>query len=275
MPKVHPTAIVHPKAQLADDVEVGPYCVIESDVAVGAGTVLRESVVIRRFTTLGEGNFVDAFSVLGGEPQDLKFDHNCTTYLRIGDGNTFREGVTISRATGEGNSTVIGNKTYWMAGAHAGHNVTIADEVILVNGAAVGGYVTIGRRVILSNYVGIHQFCRIGELAMGQGHAAVTMHVPPYTIFFGASSLASLNLVGLQRAPYLTDEDRRQIKEAFRLLYRSKLKPAEALEKLDAIKDWGEAADKFRRFVRDALSAKKPYDRGLAPLVSHSRSRRP
>ncbi|MHC4983945.1 MAG: acyl-ACP--UDP-N-acetylglucosamine O-acyltransferase, partial [Planctomycetota bacterium] len=139
MPKVHPTAIVHDDAKLADDVEVGPHCVIESDVEIATGCRLREHVIVRRYTTVGMRNLIDAFCVLGGEPQDLKFDPATVSYLRIGDDNVFREGVTISRATGEGNVTVVGNKTYWMALTHAGHNTIIEDEAILINGAAVGG----------------------------------------------------------------------------------------------------------------------------------------
>lgn len=267
MPTIHPTAIVHPGARLADDVEVGPYCVIEPDVTIGPGCRLNSHVVIRQHTTLGCNNFVDCFCSLGGWPQDLKFDPKSVTYLKIGDHNVFREGVTISRATGEGNATVIGSKTYWMAQSHAGHNAVVEDEAILVNGAAVGGHATLGRRSILSGHVMIHQFCWVGELVMSRGHAGTSTHVPPYVMFADTNRVVGLNAVGLQRAPDLTDEDRRQIKEAFRLLYRSGLIPAKALERMDMCADWGQAADKFRQFIRRVLAAKEPYDRALCPAA--------
>ena len=267
MPRVHPTAIVDGEARLADDVVVGPHSVVEGGVQIGPGTVLREGVIVRRYTTLGAGNLVDAYAVLGGEPQDLKFDPATVSYLRIGDGNVFREGVTISRATGQGNETRVGNRTYWMAGAHAGHNATIEDGAILANGCAVGGHATVGAAAILSAHVGIHQFCWVGERIMSQGHAGVSTHVPPYVLISGEiNRVAGLNVVGLRRAPGFTDEDRRQIKEAFCLTYRAGMTTSQALERMDACKDWGAAAGRFREFIRRVLAAPKPFNRGLCPL---------
>jgi UDP-N-acetylglucosamine acyltransferase len=266
MPTVHPTAIVSPQARIADDVEIGPHCVVEEDVEIGPGTVLREGVVVRRYTSLGRGNRVDSHAVLGGEPQDLKFDSRTVSYLRIGDANVFREHVTISRATGEGNETRVGSGTYWMAGSHAGHNATVEDGVILVNNASVGGHAVVGAKTILSANVGVHQFCWVGERVMSQGQAGVAMHVPPYVLIAGISRVVGLNVVGLKRAADLSDEDRRQIKEAFRLTYRARLTPAEAMKRMDACTEWGAAAGKFREFVRKVLAARKPYSRGLAGL---------
>ncbi len=267
MSEIHPTAIIHQDAKLADDVEVGPGCVIESGVEIGSGSRLREHVAVRRYTTIGERNLIDAFCVLGGEPQDLKFDPATVSFLRIGDDNVFREGVTISRATGKGNATIVGNKTYWMAMSHAGHNATIEDEVILTNGCAVGGHATIGRRTIFSTHVSVHQFCWIGEGVMTQGYSGYSMHVPPFTLTgFGINQLVGLNKVGLRRNPDISDEDREQIKEAFRLLYRSKLSAEKALAEMDARDDGGTAAGKFRDFVRRALVAEPPFNRGICPL---------
>ena len=275
MPNIHPTAIVDKTARLGDDVEVGAYCIVEADVVIGAGSALRPHAMIRRHTTLGEGNSVDSFCVLGGEPQDHKFDPDTTSYLRIGDHNIFREGVTISRATGEGKATTVGSKTHWMAGSHAGHNAQIADEVILTNCAALAGHTVVGRRAILSARASVHQFCWIGEMVLLQGHAAVTMHVPPYTLaIIPINSVGGLNTVGLQRAPYVTREDRLQIKEAFKLTYRSKLPLAEALEKMGQCTDWGEGASKFRQFIRNVLEAEEPHNRGLCPLRPRGRANR-
>ena len=178
MPKVHPTASVHGDARIADDVEIGPYCIVERDVDIGPGCVLRDHVVVRRYTSMGENNFLDSFVALGGEPQDLKFDPDSVTYLRVGNHNVFREHVTISRATTEGGATVVGNRTYWMVGSHAGHDATIEDEVVLVNNAAVAGHATIHRKAILSANVLIHQFCWVGEMVMTEGAAGTRSHVP-------------------------------------------------------------------------------------------------
>ncbi|MFB3893525.1 MAG: acyl-ACP--UDP-N-acetylglucosamine O-acyltransferase [Phycisphaerae bacterium] len=270
MPRIHPTAIVNEAATLADDVEVGPYAIIEADVSIGPGTRIGEHAVIRRYTTLGAGNVIDAHVTLGGLPQDYKFVPLAKTYLRIGDGNTFREGVTISRATGEGNATVVGNRTYWMTASHAGHNAVIEDECVLVNGAAMAGHTVLGRGAILSAHVVIHQFCWVGERVMTQGLSGASMHIPPYSLTgFGINNLIGLNVVGMRRATDLTNEDRRQIKEAFRLLYRSGLTPAKALEKMDACEDWGAPAGRYRDFVRRVLTATKPYDRGVCHLRRH------
>jgi UDP-N-acetylglucosamine acyltransferase len=261
--------MVHPSAQLAEDVEIGPYCLIEADVQIGPGTVVRDHAVVRRYTSLGKGNFVDAFVVLGGEPQDLKFSPQTVSYLRIGDENVFREGVTISRATGEGNATIVGHRTYWMTGAHAGHNAVIGDQAILTNHCAVAGHVTLGPRVILSINAAVHQFCWIGELVMCQGNAGLSMHVPPYVMCAdGINHVIGLNVVGLRRAPDITELDRRQIRQAFELTYRRRLSRQQALEAMDAHTDWGKAADKFRQFVRKVFGAAKPYNRGLCTLGS-------
>jgi UDP-N-acetylglucosamine acyltransferase len=154
-----------------------------------------------------------------------------------------------------------------MAGSHAGHNAVVGDETILVNGAVLAGHVEVGRNVILSGHVGIHQFCWIGELVMVQGNAGLSMHVPPYMLAaMPLNRLVGLNVVGLRRAPYLCAEDRRQIKEAFRITYRSGRTPLQALEKMDSISDWGKAAGRFHEFIRKVLTAKAPYNRGLCPL---------
>jgi UDP-N-acetylglucosamine acyltransferase len=273
MAKIHPTAIVHPSARLADEVEVRPYAVIEADVQIGAGSVIGEYCVIRRYTQMGSGNMLDAHIVLGGLPQDLKFSPQTATYLRIGDNNIFREGVTISRATVPGGATTVGSRTYWMSGSHAGHDSTVEDEVILVNHSVVAGHATIGRKAILSAGVGVHQFCWVGQMVMTQGYAGISMHIPPYCMVeFGINHVHSLNSIGLRRRADFTDEDRRQIKEAFHLTYRAGLKPAEALARMDACKDWGKPAGEFRDFIRKVLDAKKPFRRGFAP-ISHGKGR--
>jgi UDP-N-acetylglucosamine acyltransferase len=250
-------------AEIEEGVEIGAHCMVEGSVRIGAGTVLRPNVVVRQYTTLGRGNYVDSFAVLGGLPQDLKFDPRTVSSLRIGEGNTFREGVTISRATGEGAQTRVGSRTYWMANSHAGHNATIEDEVMLVNGALVAGHATIGRRAIISGNATVHQFCWIGELVMTQGLAGMSTHVPPFVMVANINRVVGLNKIGLQRCPYLTELDREQIKDAFRLTYRSGLTPAQVVAELDRRADLGAPCTRYREFLRRVLSATKPYARGL------------
>ncbi|MCP4668472.1 MAG: acyl-ACP--UDP-N-acetylglucosamine O-acyltransferase [Deltaproteobacteria bacterium] len=273
MTRIHPTAIVDPTAKLSEGVELGAYAVVEADVEIGAGTVIRPHAVIRRYTTMGAGNFVDSFVSLGGDPQDFKFDAATISCLRIGDNNTFREGVTISRATGQGQVTTVGNHTYWMANSHAGHNCTIHDDAVLVNGVLVAGHCTIGRGVILSGNCSTHQFCWVGESTMFQGMAGAGMHVPPYVVCSGINNVIALNAIGLRRRPDISPEDRKQIKEAFQITYRSGMNAARALEEMDSRKGWGEAAGRFREFLRQVLKAENPYNRGLCPHLSRARVR--
>ena len=266
MPKIHPTATVHPTAVLSDDVEIGAYSIVEADVVIGPGTVLRDHTILRRYTTIGQNNIVDTHAVLGGVPQDLKFNPRTVSYLRVGDDNVFREGVTISRATGEGKATIVGNRTYWMTAAHAGHDAVVEDDAILVNGAALAGHAVLGRGAILSAHVAVHQFCWVGERAMGQGNSATSMHIPPFTLFAGANRVVSLNVVGMRRSKEITREDRRQVQEAFDLTYRNSLIVSDALQAMDERTEWGWAAARFRDFVRRVISARPPYNRGLCPL---------
>jgi len=262
MSKIHPTAVVDPSAQLADDVEIGPWCVVEDNVTLGPRCVLRPNAIVRRHTTMGSDNYIDSFTVLGGLPQDLKFDPATVSYLRIGDHNVFREGCTISRATTPGNATLVGSNTYWMTGAHAGHDSTVEDNVILVNRSAIGGHATVHRGAILSAHVSVHQFCWVGEMVMTQGNSIVTTHVTPYTLTVGVSDAMGLNIIGMRRAG-LSSEERKQVKDAYAILYRSGLTTRTAMEQMDQHTEWGPAANGFRDFVRRVAQAKRPYNRPL------------
>jgi UDP-N-acetylglucosamine acyltransferase len=266
MAKIHPTAIVHSTAVISDDVKIGAYSIVEADVVIGAGSALREHATLRRYTTIGENNIVDSHAVLGGVPQDLKFNPRTVSYLRVGNDNVFREGVTISRATGEGEATIVGSRTYWMTAAHAGHNAVVEDDALLVNGSALGGHTILGRGAILSAHVVVHQFCWVGEGVMSQGHAATSMHIPPFSLFAGANRVVSLNVVGLRRSKEISEQDRRQVREAFDLIYRRGLNVSDALRVMDERTEWGAAATRFRDFVHRVVSAPPPYRRGICPM---------
>jgi len=265
MPKIHPTAVVDGDAVLGDDVEIGPWCVVERDVTLGPGCVLRPNVIVRQYTSMGKNNLVDSFTVIGGWPQDFKFDLRTVSHVRVGDNNVFREGCTISRATTAGGATVIGNNTYWMTGAHAGHDSRVEDNVVLVNRAALAGHAVVRRGAILSAHVVVHQFCWVGEMVMAQGNSAINTHMPPFVISTGVSDVAGLNIVGLRRTG-VTTEQRGQIKEAFNLLFRRRLSMQHVLEEMDNRTDWAGPAVRFRDFVREVSQAKKPFNRPLPRL---------
>ena len=274
MPKIHPTAIVDPSAELDGAVEIGAYAVVEGNVKIGGGTVIHPHVIIRSHTEIGANNQIHPFTVLGGDPQDYGYKSETITYLRIGDNNLFREGVTINRATGDGKVTVVGNNTMWMANSHAGHNSVVKDNVICANSVALAGYAQIAPRVILSGGAMVHQFTWIGEMVMTQGKAGVSCHVPPYCLLAGGINvLVGLNSVGLRRSEHITSEDHRQIKEAFDLTYRSHLPKLEILEKMDACSDWGPAAAKFRDFIHEVVNAEKPFKRALCKFAPRNKTR--
>lgn len=270
--KIHPTAVVDAAARLGQDVSVGPYAIIEADVTVGDRCELMAGAILHRYTSLGPDNRVGPYCVLGGMPQDFKFDPAGQTFLRIGAGNVFREYVTLSRATADRGATVIGDGCFFMTQSHVGHDCTIGDGAILTNNAAVAGHCEIGSGAFLSANTLVHQYCWVGELSMMRGAVGVSMHVPPFVMVMATNYIAGLNVVGLRRAEHITDEDRRQIKEGYRLLYRAALTPEKALARMDACDDWAAPAGRFRDFVRRVIEAEPPFNRGL---VTASAAQRP
>jgi len=257
---IHPTALVDPAAHLAAGVVLGPYAVVEAETAVGEATEIRAHAVVKRYTRIGAGNVVHESAVLGGEPQDLGFNDG-PTGLVIGDGNRIREGVTIHRASKPGGATVVGSECYLMAYAHVAHDCRLGDRVILANNAALAGHVTIGERAFLSGGVVVHQFCRIGRLAMIGGNSKIVQDCLPFVITDGVPGRArGLNVVGLRRAG-LGAAQVRALKEGFRLLLRSSLPLAEALDRMAALQDplvdemaaFGRASQRgFHRASREA-----------------------
>jgi UDP-N-acetylglucosamine acyltransferase len=234
MAQVHPSAVVHPDAQLHETVEIGPFSVIGPKVRIGAGTRVGPHVVIEGRTTLGERNHVFQFASLGAVPQDLKYSGE-DTELVIGDENQIREFTTLHIGTaGGGGVTRVGNRNLFMANSHLAHDCVVGNNCILVNSAALGGHVTVEDYVIISGLTAVHQFTRIGKHAFVAGGAMVVMDVPPYCMAQGdRAELVGLNIVGLERHGFTEDQIGR-IKEAYKILFRSKLQIAEALARLKA-----------------------------------------
>lgn len=234
MTRVHPTAVVHPEAKLHGSVEVGPFAVIGPKVKIGAGTQIGPHAVIEGDTTLGERNRVFQFASVGAVPQDLKYAGE-DTRLEIGDDNTIREFTTLHIGTaGGGGVTRIGDKNLFMAYSHVAHDCQVGNGCILANSANLAGHVEVGDFVIFGGLSAVHQFTRIGPHAFIAGGAMVAMDVPPYCTAQGdRAELAGLNTVGLSRHGY-SEEQIRRIKDAYKILFRSKLGLNEALSKLRA-----------------------------------------
>ncbi len=234
MTKVHPTAIVASGAELAPDVEIGPYAVIGPHVRIGAGTTVGPHAVIEGDTTLGARNRIFQFAAVGGQPQDLKYRGE-RTKLVIGDGNTIREFATLHLGTEDGGGiTRVGDGCLLMAYTHLAHDVQLGNRVIMSNSAQCAGHVIVEDFAILAGACGVHQFARIGKHAFVGGMTGVAMDVPPFCIAAGArAELAGLNTVGLQRHGF-TEEQLAHLKDAYRLLFRSKLTLKEAVERVRA-----------------------------------------
>jgi len=232
---IHPTALVAPGAELGEGVEVGAYAVIGPDVELGANTRVGPHAVIGGPTRIGRDNQVFPFASVGSAPQDKKYKGE-PTRLEIGDRNVIRECVTLNRGTTKDEGvTRIGNDNLFMAYAHVAHDCRIGDQCVLANNATLGGHVQLGDWVIMGGLSAIHQFCKVGAHAFVANNAAVTRDVPPYVMTVGQPAAAhSVNSEGLKRRGF-TPEQIRNIRNAFRLLYRSGLKLADATAQLEAL----------------------------------------
>jgi UDP-N-acetylglucosamine acyltransferase len=231
--RAHPTALIHPGADVSAGVDVGPYAVIDRGVTIGAGTVVGAHCVIKDGVTIGRDNVLSVGVVLGEVPQHRKFSGE-RSFVRIGDRNIFREYVTINRAYGEGETTEIGNDNYLMSYAHVGHNCRVGDGVTMTSSAALAGHVLVSDRANLSGYVGVHQFVRIGRLVMVGGGSIVRQDIPPFVLATGNPARAyGLNTVGLTRLG-VPAVHRTMLKRAFMILYRSRLAVSSAVRRMEA-----------------------------------------
>lgn len=235
MVNIHQLAYVDPKAELADDVVVGPFCLVGPDVKIGRGTVLRNHVTVEGKTTIGENNVIYAGACIGCHPQDKKYAMEDTSLI-VGDRNVIRENVTMSIGTIQDEGiTRVGSDNLFMANAHVAHDCRIGDGIIAANNVAFAGHVRVEDYAIVGGQTGVHQFVRIGTHAMVGGASAVLRDVPPYTISSGnPCEPHGLNTVGLRRSGF-SDEEVRALHKAYRVLYRDGLLVKEALEAIRAL----------------------------------------
>jgi len=229
---IHPTAIIDPSSTVAEDVSIGPYTVIGANVSIGSGTVIRSHVTINGTTKIGKNNRIYQFSSIGEDPQDKKYAGEAS-YLEIGDNNEIREFTTIHRGTTQDkNLTLIGSNNLFMAYSHIAHDCVIADDVILANAASLGGHVHIGQNVILGGFTIVHQFCQLGDHCFAAMGSAITKDVPPFVMVGGRPTKPhGINAVGLDRRGF-SKEAILHVKRAYKALYKSGLKLADAREKL-------------------------------------------
>jgi UDP-N-acetylglucosamine acyltransferase len=234
MPRdIHPTAIIHPKAELGENISIGPYSIIGEHVRIGDGCRIQSAVLIDGETTLGRNNRIFHGAAIGNVCQDLKYRGE-RTFVQIGDGNTIREFVTVNSATGDGESTVIGNNILLMAYVHIGHNCMIGDSVILANAVNIAGHVHVHDFAAIGGVTPVHQFVEIGQYAFIGGGSRIPQDVPPFLKVAGnPARVCGLNTVGLARRGF-TAEQRAVLKKAYVILFRSGLNVSQALERICA-----------------------------------------
>jgi UDP-N-acetylglucosamine acyltransferase len=227
--QIHPTAIVDPKAEIGAGTIVGPYCVIGADVVLGPNCWLQHHVTLAGPMRAGAQNKFYAYSSIGQQTQDLKYAGE-PTYLEIGDENTFREFVTVNRSTSSTGKTRIGSRGNFLAYSHIGHDCAVGDEVVFSNNGTLAGHVQVGDNAVMGGLTAVHQFCRIGRFAITGGCSKIVQDIPPFMIADGnPAEIRGVNLIGLERKNFSADRVK-LIKEAFRLIYRSKNNTAQALE---------------------------------------------
>ncbi|HEX3913802.1 MAG TPA: acyl-ACP--UDP-N-acetylglucosamine O-acyltransferase [Steroidobacteraceae bacterium] len=230
---IDPRAVVSPRAQIAADVDVGPFSVIGPDVVIGSGTWIGPHTVINGPTRIGSNNKIFQFASLGDAPQDKKYQGE-PTRLEIGDRNVFRESVTVNRGTVHDQGvTRIGNDNLLMAYSHVAHDCQLGDQIVMANCATLGGHVEVGDWVTLGGLSAVHQFTKVGAYCFIAHNAAVTRDVPPYVMAVGRPAEPhSVNAVGLRRRGF-TAAQILNIRRAYRTLYRSGLKLKAAMEQLE------------------------------------------
>ncbi|MBL0921448.1 MAG: acyl-ACP--UDP-N-acetylglucosamine O-acyltransferase [Phycisphaerales bacterium] len=266
MPQIHPQAFVDPSAELDDSVVVESGAYIGPRCRVGARTVLKRGAQVVQDTTLGSDNVLYPNCVIGGDPQDKGYKAENPGVLIVGDRNVFRENVTIGRSSeyghGLGKPTRIGSGCFFMTCSHVGHNSVVEDNVVLTNGSAIGGHCRIGANCNLSGFTHVHQFCRLGEFVMIRGSAGVSMHVPPFVIVDTVNSVGGLNRIGIRRSGRFSADDQSQIKEMFRIIYRTGGLLEDRIAHADSSATLP-GARMFVDFVRATTLDQPPFRRGM------------
>lgn len=251
--QVHLQAVVAPGAKLAPGVRIGAYAVVGEGVALGEGCVLHPHALVQGPATIGSSNVFYPFCSIGGDPQDWSYQGE-PTELAIGDGNTFREYVTVNRGTIKGGGrTTVGHGGLFLAGSHIGHDCSVGDHTLLVNGATLAGHVTVEDFATIGFSSPVHQFCRVGRYAYIGASTVITKDVPPFSLIVSerATKCYGVNTIGLERQGF-SAERVQALKRAFRLLLRSNLNTSQALEKMRSLLGDSEDVQKLIQFIETA-----------------------
>jgi UDP-N-acetylglucosamine acyltransferase len=229
---IHKTAIIHPRAKIGADCEIGPYCVIGEHIALGDKCKLHSHVVIDGHTTLGKENEIFPFASIGLKTQDLKWKGGVTR-TEIGDGNTFREYVTIHSATGDGEVTRVGSRNTILAYCHIAHNCTLGCHIIMSNVATLAGHVTVEDYAVIGGLAAVHQFCRIGKMAMIGGCSKVVQDVPPFMMADGnPAETRTVNKTGMERNG-VPEAAQSALRQAYKIFFREGLTVSNAMAKVE------------------------------------------
>ncbi len=261
---IHSTAIVDPKAELADDVEVGPSAIIEAGAKIGPRSRILAHAVVKGCVRIGADNEIGYGAVIGADPQDLSFKKEMPSGVIIGNGNTIREYVTIHRGALAESQTIVEDNNYLMVGVHLGHNVHLRNKIVITNNCLLAGYVEVQDQAVLGGGSVFHQFIKVGMLAMVRGGSRISKNIPPYLMAYESNLVSGPNVVGLRRAG-LSVETRLEIKKAFRLVYRSGFNVSEALQAAFH-QSWSAEAIAFFDFIKHSKK------RGICKVTSRSRA---
>lgn len=248
MSEIHPSAIVSDEAVLADDVEVGPFAIIDAGVNIGSGCKIGAQAWITGGTVMGEDNHIGYGAIIGGDPQDVSFDASTNSNVVLGNHNRIREYVTIHRSTLDGECTRVGDSNFLMTGVHLAHDVQMGSSNSIANNVLLAGHIIMGDNIFLGGGAVFHQFLHIGDYAIVQGNAALSRDVPPFCMAHGYNELAGLNVIGLRRGGFSV-EQRADIKRAYQLLFRSGGNLKLALETA-AESEWSSGAEKMLEAAR-------------------------
>jgi UDP-N-acetylglucosamine acyltransferase len=261
-PRIHPSAVVSPDAELPPDVSVGALAIIEGHVRLGPGCVVRPRAHLIGPLVMGRDNQIYGNATIGERPQHTRYRDE-PTGVRVGDGNVFRENVTVHRGTTESWETRIGDGNYFMAGSHVAHDCRVGDRCTLVNNALLGGHCVLSDGAYVSGNAGVHQHCRLGRLALLSGGAITTKDVPPFVIQQGVNTVCGVNVIGMRRAG-LAAWQIDAVRRTFHVVFRQGLILPDAL--LQVEEDYGEV-DVVREFVAFVRASQRGINRirGVEP----------
>ena len=263
MSLIHPTSVIDSKAQIAENVKIGPFCIVGPNVTIGTGSELISHCTIDGYVTIGKNNIFSPFVAIGQPPQDVDWDAQ-RSYIKIGDNNQFREGFTAHPGTTPESSTTIGDNCLFMNHSHVAHNCTVKNNVILVNSAVIAGYVTVGEKAILSGNTSVHQFCSVGRLVMLAGNTAIAKDLPPFMIYasHNKTNATALNLIGMRRSGF-SNETIRKIKKVYAFFFLKKLNKQDAIEIIKSDDELYNTPE-VKEFVDFVESAKRGIIKGSA-----------